>query len=58
MGFEFIGVDEKIGYKNNEWYDVKWSQRSLGERTTAPDPPLRISEAREHEQWHEVLTTG
>lgn len=58
MGFESIGVYEKIGYKNGNWHDVKWSQRSLGKHTIAPDPPLRISEAREREQWQEALATG
>ena len=58
MGFKSIGVYEKVGYKNGDWHDVKWSQRSLGEQAIAPDPPLSVSKAREHDRWHSALTTG
>lgn len=58
IGFESVGVYKKIGYKNGEWLDVKWSQRSFGERTITPDPPLSIPEACEHDRWHSALTTG
>jgi phosphinothricin acetyltransferase len=58
MGFEPIGVYDSVGYKNGKWHDVKWWQRSLGEHTAAPDPPLPIPEARERERWHEALAIG
>lgn len=30
-GFEEIGIFRKIGYKNNQWHDVKWMQLAIGE---------------------------
>ena len=58
MGFKSIGVYEKVGYKNGDWHDVKWSQRSLGERDPAPESPLTLAEARADERWNEALAAG
>lgn len=32
-GFRDIGVFEKIGYKNNQWHDVRWMQLDLAEHS-------------------------
>lgn len=31
MGFKFVGVFERLGWKFGRWVDVKWYQLSLGE---------------------------
>ena len=31
MGFEPIGVQRRIGWKNGSWHDVGWVQRSIGD---------------------------
>lgn len=31
MGFRFVGVFERLGWKFGRWVDVKWFQLSLGE---------------------------
>lgn len=58
IGFEPIGVYENVGYKNGEWHDVKWWQKSLGELPANPDPPQPVLEVREQDQWDDVITTG
>ena len=31
MGFAPIGVQRRIGWKNGDWHDVGWMQRSIGD---------------------------
>jgi phosphinothricin acetyltransferase len=38
MGFDPIGVQRRIGWKNGAWHDVSWVQRSLGD----DGPPLDL----------------
>jgi phosphinothricin acetyltransferase len=58
MDFEPIGVYESVGYKNGEWHDVKWWQKSLGELPANPDSPRPVHDVRELEQWDDVLIAG
>jgi phosphinothricin acetyltransferase len=58
MGFEPIDVYESVGYKNGEWHDVKWWQKSLGERPANPDLPRSVQEVREQNQWDDITTAG
>lgn len=39
LGFEPIGTYRKIGWKNNAWHDVAWSQLSLATADGAPTEP-------------------
>ena len=36
LGFEPVGVNRRIGWKNGEWRDVAWVQRPLGPADDAP----------------------
>jgi phosphinothricin acetyltransferase len=36
LGFETAGVFRGVGYKDGQWHDVAWMQRSIG---TASQPP-------------------
>ena len=38
MGFEPVGTYHQIGWKNNAWHDVAWTQRPLNP-TTPPTTP-------------------
>jgi phosphinothricin acetyltransferase len=58
MGFEPIGVYEGVGFKDGEWHDVQWWHRRLGDPEASPDPPLSVSEAREHDGWDDALAAG
>lgn len=47
MGFEPVGVYERIGWKRGAWRDVMWLQLELAPRTDEPPPePLPPPEAR------------
>ena len=58
MGFEPIGVYENVGYKNGEWHNVKWWQKSLGDLPTDPDPPRSVDEVRGLRKWNDAITAG
>jgi len=36
MGFTEVGTYKKIGWKNNNWHDVAWTQRPLNTRESRP----------------------
>jgi L-amino acid N-acyltransferase YncA len=36
LGFQRVGIYERIGWKHGGWHDVEWTQRHL---TTGEDPP-------------------
>lgn len=36
MGFTEVGTYKKIGWKNNTWHDVTWTQRPLNPRESRP----------------------
>ena len=38
MGFEPVGVQRRIGWKNGAWHDVGWVQRSIGD----DGPPVEL----------------
>ena len=38
LGFEPIGVQRRIGWKNDAWHDVGWVQRALGDDA----PPVEL----------------
>jgi phosphinothricin acetyltransferase len=39
MGFEPVGVFQRIGFKHGRWHDVAWMQRPLGAGDEAPAEP-------------------
>ena len=45
MGFKRIGVYKKVGFKNNQWWDVGWWQLSL-QNLVKPIAPIPYSELR------------
>lgn len=46
FGFRPIGVYRHIGYKFNQWHDVKWFSLDIGNFQLPPSPPKSISELR------------
>lgn len=58
MGFQQVGVYKQVGFKCGSWHDVAWFQRPLGERTSQPQPPLRLEEVRLTTAWEDALNTG
>jgi len=43
-GFEKFAVYENVGYKFGQWHSVGWWKLRLNDFTTAPPPPLKLSE--------------
>jgi phosphinothricin acetyltransferase len=43
MGFEPVGTYRRIGWKNNTWHDVTWTQRPLHPTTTPRESPSQDS---------------
>jgi phosphinothricin acetyltransferase len=39
MGFEPVGTYRRIGWKNGQWHDVAWTQRSIGAGDNPPTEP-------------------
>ena len=42
MGFELVGVYERVGYKMGAWRDVAWSALPLAPHDLEPEPPLLL----------------
>lgn len=40
-GFQEIGIFKNIGYKNNQWHDVKWMQLTIGEHGSGVKVPRK-----------------
>lgn len=43
-GFSSFAVFKKCGYKLGAWHDVTWMELALGERDSAPRPPIWAAE--------------
>ncbi len=58
MGFQQVGVYERVGFKCGAWYDVAWFQRLLQPRPDQPPAPRSLEEVRHTAAWQETLLTG
>ena len=58
MGYEPVGVYEKVGFKCGAWHDVAWFHRPLQTRPPEPPPPKTLEEARHTAAWVEALGRG
>ena len=47
IGFNYLGVFPKIGYKFGKWHDLKWYEYILSERIYDPSAPIPITEIRD-----------
>ena len=45
MAFHSVGYLTKCGYKLEQWHDVVWMQKTLGEQLTKPLPLLSVFDA-------------
>jgi len=58
VGFKPLGVYHEVGYKVGAWHDVGWWEMALQPKTTAPHPPVKLSEVQQHPSWQEMLASG
>jgi len=58
LGFEPIGVYQKVGYKFGGWYDVGWWGLRLNEAVAKPAAPEAISNFIDTPLWSAALQHG
>jgi L-amino acid N-acyltransferase YncA len=58
MGFEPVGVYQRVGFKGGAWHDVAWCQRALVERPVRPEPQLSLAEAQSLPEWEPAIEAG
>ncbi len=55
FGFRPIGVYRHVGYKFNQWHDVKWYSLDIGNFQLPPSPPKSISEVRDSRECESIF---
>ncbi|MFN8374087.1 MAG: N-acetyltransferase family protein [Anaerolineae bacterium] len=58
VGFEYIGVYHRIGYKFGRWHDVSWWERSLQAHDTEPTTPQPVETLLDHAEWQAAVQAG
>ncbi len=58
MGFEEIGVFNKIGFKLNQWHDVKWFQLDLKQTNSTPHELIGGPELHSNLEVDQILKLG
>jgi phosphinothricin acetyltransferase len=58
VGFEKIGVYERVGYKLGVWHDVGWWQLALRAHSESPDEPLALATVLAKPNWERVVKRG
>ena len=57
-GFQPVGVYRQTGFKNGQWYDVGWWQRSLQPVPAVPRRPRTLDEVLRDASWQRLLRNG
>ncbi len=58
LGFERVVEFPAMGYVEDEWHDVAWWRRSLGEKPADPEPIRPFPSVREDDDFEELLAIG
>lgn len=58
MGFEEIGIFNKIGFKSGAWHDVKWFQKTLQEYIINPPLPFKFEELKHSIDFQTILSVA
>jgi phosphinothricin acetyltransferase len=58
MGFEPVGVYQRVGYKLGRWHDVGWWSLALQDHDLAPAPPLPVTAVQDLETWRAGIALG
>lgn len=43
LGFKLVGTYHKAGFKADQWYDVSWFEKDIGEHSLNPKAPVALS---------------
>lgn len=55
LGFQPIGVFERVGYKLGKWRDVQYFKRVLADYPTEPRPPVSICMVKDTEEYQNSI---
>lgn len=58
LGFERVGVYDRVGYKDGAWRDVGHWQRPIGDRTAPPDSPTPVAALAGSDPYSAALASG
>jgi phosphinothricin acetyltransferase len=58
LGFQAVGIYEKVGHKLGRWHDVAWWQRPLRLVDGEPRPSLKLNEIEQGPSWQAILAEG
>ncbi|MDO5362216.1 MAG: GNAT family N-acetyltransferase [Eubacteriales bacterium] len=47
LGYQFVGKFHKCGYKFENWYNLIWMEKTIGEHKKNPEPFIPFSELKE-----------
>ena len=47
LGYQFVGKFHKCGYKFENWYNLIWMEKAIGEHKKNPEPFIPFSELKE-----------
>ncbi|MES2780776.1 MAG: N-acetyltransferase family protein [Bacteroidota bacterium] len=58
MGFEDIGIFQKVGYKNGKWHDTRWFQLNLQGYSDEPVAPRKLQTVESTAAFARILTNA
>ncbi|WP_367871026.1 arsinothricin resistance N-acetyltransferase ArsN1 family B [Luteolibacter sp. Populi] len=58
MGFEPVGVYQKVGYKFGAWHDVGWWSMALRPHDVKPSAPLLLAAIARTPEWQRAIDSG
>ena len=58
LGFELVGVYNRVGYKANAWHDVSWWGLTLQATDRPPTETLLIQDAIQREDFHAAIQSA
>ena len=56
LGYRHVGTFHNSGYKFDEWFDMSWMEKSLGEHNLNPGKVIEISKLLEKFTFEELIS--
>jgi phosphinothricin acetyltransferase len=58
MGFQPLGIYQRVGHKLGAWHDVGWWALDLQPRPATPPPPRPLSALLDTAEWRDAVAAG
>lgn len=55
FGFKPIGVYHNVGYKFDQWHDVKWVEKTIREHKKSPEKPKTIDQIKDTKKFNSSI---